>query len=228
MASENLDPVRDSVAKLEAGLGIEKGFLESLFDSDDWSFVIKGHAVVEAAVTHLLVSAVKEKRLEPFFSRLELSGTTIGKVAVAKLLDLLPENERRFIRSLSEMRNDLVHDVRNVGFTFRAHIAPMDRDALKSFRKNFDTWSLGESHADLFGTKIDVVDFFRDNPKLAVWYSLMASLAIINSFIELEADKEKWHEDFLKKLGVVEFAKRFTNLDKALAIEGPPDEAAKE
>jgi hypothetical protein len=95
------NPVAADVRKLEEELGIKPGFMNAIFDEDDWSFVIKMHAVMEAAVAHLLTVVVGEPRLKPFFSRLELSGSTLGKVAVVKLLELLDERDRRFIKSLS-------------------------------------------------------------------------------------------------------------------------------
>src|SRR5258705_158382 len=133
MTDAQPNPVVADVRKLEEELGIKPGFMTAIFEEDDWSFVIKMHAVMEAAVGHLLTVVVGEPRLKPFFSRLELSGSTLGKVAVVKLLDLLEERDRRFIRSLSELRNDLAHDIRFVNFTFESHVQPMGNEELKNF-----------------------------------------------------------------------------------------------
>src|SRR6187551_2310931 len=43
------------IAVIEQQLGLPVGFLRELYDrGDDWSFVIKAHAFLEAALTHLL------------------------------------------------------------------------------------------------------------------------------------------------------------------------------
>ena len=226
MAPTEDDPVRITVAKLEAELGIESGLLEKMFDDDDWSFVIKTHAVLEAAVTHLLAGALNEPRLVPFLARLELSGTTIGKLPVVKALELLGDEERRFVRSMSELRNDLVHDIRNLGFTFKTHVERMDRATLVRFRKNFDTWTTGGTHEELFGKKVDVVEFFRSNPKLAIWYSTMVTLAMIYERRQLEFDKRQWRDERVKFAGVVEFATRINAAAKDVlpvpTLDEPP------
>ena len=56
MASERA-AIFDTVKKFETELGITPGFLDRLLtEGDDWSFVIKVHAVAETALTHLLTA----------------------------------------------------------------------------------------------------------------------------------------------------------------------------
>ena len=63
MASERAT-LFDTVKKLETEIGVTPGFLERLLtDGDDWSFVIKVHAVAETALTHLLTAGVGRKEL---------------------------------------------------------------------------------------------------------------------------------------------------------------------
>ena len=81
----------DYVPLLEAKLGIKPGFFKSLDDDDenDWSFVIKLHALVEAAVSHLLTEQLHRSELSGLFARLEISNETTGKAAFVKALALL-------------------------------------------------------------------------------------------------------------------------------------------
>jgi hypothetical protein len=109
--------------QLEVELSLSSGFLEALKDEDDWSFVIKAHALIEAAVTHALVVRTGLENSAEFFSYLELSASETGKLALAKSIDLLDEDERRFVRALSELRNKFVHDVKNVQMTLMKYIA---------------------------------------------------------------------------------------------------------
>ncbi len=219
MSEEDYGPVAVEVRRLEQELGITPGFMESLLRESDWSFVIKTHAVLEAAVAHLLTMVVGEPRLKPFFARLELSGANLGKVAVAKLLDLLEDRDRRFIRSFSELRNDLVHDVRFVDFTFSPHVKAMDAPQLRSFRNKFDTWSVGDIHELDDGRSIPVVDFFRDNPKLATWYSAMSTVAIIYGVKKTHLDIRREVEEVKKWSGFREFAEKLSALSPLPSID---------
>ena len=69
------------LAELEQRIGVQSGFFESLLQEDDWSFVIKLHALLEAACTQLLLFHFKEPALGRVLARLELSNKTTGKVA---------------------------------------------------------------------------------------------------------------------------------------------------
>ena len=105
--------IAEDVLELESKVGVKQGFFAALLDEDDWSFVIKLHALFEAACTHLLLFHFKEPDLAEVVSRLELSNKTTGKLAFLSRLELLGKEGRRLISTLSELRNNLVHDVRN-------------------------------------------------------------------------------------------------------------------
>lgn len=91
---------------LEAQLGLPSGFLEGLRTEDDWSFIIKIHALIEAAVSHLLCTALGNDRLIDVFSCLDLSDKRRGKMAFAGALSLLGKSDRRFVSSL---QNSVTH-----------------------------------------------------------------------------------------------------------------------
>lgn len=226
------DPL-GNVNQLEEELGIATGFLESLFKEDDWSFVIKTHALLEAALTHVLTVFVGEPRLERLFARLELSGATTGKVVLARDLNLLSEaRDRRFIRSLSELRNDLVHDVRYVTFTFGSHLAQMDDAQVKLFRKNFDTWSVSETH-EIASKKIPMVQFFREKPKLAIWYSAVSTLGTLYGMHQIHRDIRRQREEAKRWEGLMELAKNLgegakSPLPPIATLDAPAQEAASE
>lgn len=170
MTSQHLD---DLVPLLEAKLGVKQGFFDSLDDENenDWSFVIKLHALVEAAVSHLLTEQLCRPELSDLFARLDISNKTTGKAAFVESLALLGKAERRFLSSLSELRNKLVHDVRNVNFDFLKYVEDMNKDQKDTFLKSFN----------LLSTEItdDVRNLFRHDPRQALWYSGMAFLGIV-------------------------------------------------
>lgn len=104
------------VKALEAEIGVAAGFLESLLnDGDDWSFIIKVHALAEAALTDLVTAAVGREELRDLFASLSMGDTRRGKVAVANRLRLLETGGVVFLRALGRIRNQFVHDVKNVG-----------------------------------------------------------------------------------------------------------------
>src|SRR5205807_8135781 len=80
------------VHELENQLGLPSEFCNRLLGEDDWSFVIRIHALLEAAITHLLIETLREPRLRPLFSRMELSNFVAGKVAFAEKLELLDKD----------------------------------------------------------------------------------------------------------------------------------------
>src|SRR5882724_10809892 len=91
-------------------LGVATDFFAALEKNDDWTFVIKLHALVEAALNHLIIARIGEPSLQKFVSRLETSNDYAGKLAVIRALELLPEKQRKFIKELSTIRNAFVHD----------------------------------------------------------------------------------------------------------------------
>lgn len=127
------------IADIENQLGLPVGFLRGLYDhEDDWSFVIKAHAFLEAALTHLLADHLGREDLLPVFAYLETSNVRTGKLAFVKAFDLLDKGARRFIHTLSELRNDLVHEVSNVGFNFAAYVSSLSDKERKEFVGAFD------------------------------------------------------------------------------------------
>ena len=65
-------------------LGLTESPLRSLENDDDWTFVIKMHAVVEAALNHLLMVRVNDPKLLTGSSRyvddIELPGLAHGAI----------------------------------------------------------------------------------------------------------------------------------------------------
>jgi hypothetical protein len=132
------DQFEAALRLLELDLKLPQGFLAKLYaEESDWAFVIKTHALIEAALTHLITAALQDFRLAELVGRLETSGATTGKLAFISKMELLPERYRRFIRRFSELRNELVHDVSNSNFTFSTYIDGLNKDQRKSFKSAF-------------------------------------------------------------------------------------------
>lgn len=188
--SANSDTIEGSVRLIEQAIGVQHGFLESLKEEDDWSFIIKLHALFEAGISHLLCIALAREELADVFAHLELSDKRAGKMAFAKALSLLDDKDRRFISSLSELRNQLVHNVKNATFDLKNHVASLDPKAFTAFMTKFDTFSTGPTVT--VGRKTTpVTDVFKEDPKKAIWWSGMVTLAIVQKKAEVEQLREE-------------------------------------
>ena len=174
------DTVEGSIRVLEKNLSIREGFLESLKREDDWSFIIKVHALLEAAISHLLCEALGHKQLSEVFSFIELSNKRSGKIAFVKALSLLDKPDRRFIISLSELRNQLVHDISNVDLDLKKYVDSLSPEKFKSFVKSMDSFSYDGWELKRAGGKLTIEEFFRSDPKTAIWHSAMLTTAIIH------------------------------------------------
>ena len=128
--------IEAAAAKIENELGLPTNFLWNLRHDDDWSVIIKLHALIETAVTHLLVRYFGHDELEDVFSNMELGNVRAGKVVFLSKLNCLEESQRGFIRRLSELRNQLVHDIRNVRFSLTEHVTKLSSERYEAFLRD--------------------------------------------------------------------------------------------
>lgn len=158
---------------LEERIGVAPGFFDRLDteDDSDWAFVIKLHALIEAAISHLLTTELRRAELEKVFSRLDISNKHTGKAAFVEALELLDKPARTFIHSLSALRNSLVHDVKNVDFELDAYVSAMNEQKKKQFVADFNLISLEVSN--------EIRKLFLIDPRQALWYSGMAFLGLV-------------------------------------------------
>lgn len=103
----------DDVAAIEKEFSLPCGFFDSLVKEDDWSLVIKCHALLESATSRMLTLYFGKRCLGEIFTRMELSNRLTGKAAFISQLELIGRHQRAFISHLSELRNQLVHNVSN-------------------------------------------------------------------------------------------------------------------
>lgn len=160
----------DDIADLEHALDVRRGFFNDLLNADDWTFVVKGHAFLESACALMLAAALGQPRLRDIFAALEMSDARCGKIAFIKALRLFNERERRFVRTLSELRNQVVHNVGHAHFSLRDHLAsaPSERrmnivDALAIVKLRM---TVGSKH-------FNSVEATLREPKLVAWHSLL-------------------------------------------------------
>jgi len=186
--SDDIDAIAKLVVRLETDFGVPDGFIGALPREADWSFTIKTQALIEAAITQLVLAALGRKELGPAIEAANLLGRS-GKLAMAQALGLLDTELGQFAERLGQLRNRLVHDVRKASFSYSEHLASLSKGERDTLLR-----------ALLF--KVDK-DLPADSPFLksvsfAIWIHLLAFLAEVNSkrtaeekareIAELEAD----------------------------------------
>ena len=127
----------DSIEHLSSIIGIAPEFFPELLEEDDWSFVIKMHALLESTISHVLTLTAHNEVLGDIFARLELSNKSVGKLAFLKAYDMVDKHERRLMSELSELRNHLVHRIENITFTFEAYLSSSNHDKTKVLANTF-------------------------------------------------------------------------------------------
>jgi hypothetical protein len=103
-------------ATLERRIGIPEGFFWSLHaEQNDWAYVVKLSVVCEAALTHMLVQAVGDKRLQDHFGDL----TQARRLELAKQLNVLSDADRHTLGAIASVRNAFAHRVENLSGSLR-------------------------------------------------------------------------------------------------------------
>jgi hypothetical protein len=167
--------IEDAIKNVESRLGVATGFFDLLENEDDWSFVIKSHALIETSCSELLTIYFRKPSLENIFSRLELGEKYTGKIAFLSCLELLNTNERKYIQELSSLRNKLVHSSKNLNFKFSEHVEGMDANQKNTFVNAF---SVGAEITPQLKSQI------LKNPKHTIWQNLKYLIAIISLQID--------------------------------------------
>ena len=89
----------------------------------------------EAACAHALAIKLNAKALEGNFAHLEHANPKYGKIALLKKLGVLFPDQAKFLEKLATLRNQVVHNVSNVGVTFNDLIEEMDNNQKKGIYK---------------------------------------------------------------------------------------------
>lgn len=171
---------RDQAQQLLAEFGKEmadelKGktdFMHSLVKEDDWSMIIKSHALVEALVTELIVAKTEEPNMKAVIERLPLSGDEISKVRIAKEYGLLTPEERMFVRRFSELRNQLVHRFENIDFDLETHVSRFEKGQREAWQMTFTWFEHGRTVENSWK------EATIGNPKVAVWLSALMFVSL--------------------------------------------------
>ncbi|MDD3276693.1 MAG: hypothetical protein PHP93_06560 [Kiritimatiellales bacterium] len=173
---KSIEMLKEASNSLLDEISSHSRFFQEIVEDDDWSFVIKTHALVEACVSGLLVVVLGDQKISTIIERLPLSDTQMGKTVIAKQLGIMSDAQCKFIRKFSELRNRLVHNVENLSFSFDAHFGALDNHQKKSW-VDAACWSLSPEEKEC-----SLAEAMRDNPR----YGFMCSLFHLVSILEVK------------------------------------------
>jgi hypothetical protein len=162
------------VERQGARLGLPPDFYVRLLDEDDWSFVIKLDALVEAACSDALTSRLHAPELGPALATLDLGHSKHGKIRLLLALGALEKGQAAVLQTLYELRNKLAHNIGQVSFTFENHLTQLDKQQRASFieRAGYGIKPM------VSGRSRELV--VADNPKLSLWLTVSEILACLH------------------------------------------------
>ncbi|MFH1258586.1 MAG: hypothetical protein ABII74_02015 [Elusimicrobiota bacterium] len=156
MTTANLN---ERIEKLQEEIGLPMEFFWKLLKEDDWSFVIKLHALVEAIVNHLIIKKIGLSQLGKIIPKLQLNNDKSGRLAFLEALNLLNDDQRSFIKHLSEIRNDFVHDIKKVNLTLKSYF---EQSSKERYKKTF-------GNSKIKYEKRTLEEIFIELPKTAIF-----------------------------------------------------------
>lgn len=94
--------------------------------------MIKLHALLESALAYVVGHKLGDE-VAGIVARLDMNGDR-SKVAFARALDIVTEDEVRFLKMLSNLRNRCAHGIRQaVEFSLSGYVEGLPRNGLKEF-----------------------------------------------------------------------------------------------
>jgi len=160
------------VEALAQRLGLPADFYTNLVKEDDWSFVIKANALVEAACSDALSARLHEPLLASCLATLELGHPKHGKVALLRTLGAINKEQAAVLQLLYELRNILAHNIGQINFRFESHLQQ------EAVRNRFVKVVSHGIQPSIKGTPSEVV--IAQAPKLTLWLTLAEVLACLH------------------------------------------------
>ena len=190
----------------ENELGINEDIIRSIIAEDDWGFIIKGHAFIEAVFSSLLTKHIKENDgVKKVITFLPLSDARIGKLELAEYVLGLKKEHKRYIKRLSRIRNAFAHDVKYVSSDLSQYLANMDKNQEKEFLKDF-AW-----------TNV-TPDTFMKHPRKCITISFLMMLCIIEIMFSKHCSKE--HQAYMDNINLQKYKSQLeTEKLKSQAVE---------
>jgi len=164
--------------------------ITSYLEDDDWSLIIKLHALVEAAVSEILANKTDDS-IRKIIERLPLSDNSTGKGRMAFDMGIISESQYRFLRRFSELRNNLVHKIDNVDFNLAEYVNGLDKNQRKSWKVML-SWSapgMPDSELDESDVTHPRTGVYLSVLRLLMGFAVENQLALMNKKVLELSDK---------------------------------------
>ena len=165
MTDEKRIGVAGALMALSKDLELPAGFLTNLLlEESDWSFIVKAQAILETAVTSLLVAHLGRPELEDVIAeQLEMS----QRIKMLSALHLCSPEQREMMRRLGNLRNKLAHTAQGTLFSLPEYLK--DKAARANFWKAFGINWAPTPEAKLKAIEDGLPEFVALSPRLAIW-----------------------------------------------------------
>jgi hypothetical protein len=110
------------ISEIEQELGLQRGFVKSLYDDpSDWGFIIKLSVIIEAALSTIISSYFGTKVLQDHIDRLSINGRS-GKIQLAADLGLIGPKSKARLNEIVTIRNKFAHGLKVVELSLDEHV----------------------------------------------------------------------------------------------------------
>ena len=120
---KDADDLAAAIGKFAQQLRMPELSLLAIPDDTDWTFLLKTHAVLEAASCE----AIRRRVRQPAVHSVLLSLPFAQRVSILRDLGFVSEEQIRFIKRLSKLRHTAVHSIDNFDFTFANHLSSLSK-----------------------------------------------------------------------------------------------------
>jgi len=204
--SEHLKGFQPSIRTITEAFQLPTDFFERLGEEDDWSLVIKLHALLETTLGWYLDGYLKPYGLDWLIGKMDLSGGRINKIEVALQTGGLDGSQAKFIRAVSKIRNRLVHNIRHVRFDLKDYISNLPASEKHEFSSDIlainitDNWTEDE--------RVQLRASVINAPRAAVFWNtvyVVSFVTVYRRMTELNREHEvlKREHDLKQRLGIV-------------------------
>ena len=183
------EKMNHEIKQLEKNIGLSSGYYSKLLSEDDWSFIIKLSALLEAVATEALSIKFGDSRATESLSYLEYANPKSGKIVFLEKLEVITKEQFNFLKKLAELRNKLVHTISSTNFCFNDYIEGLDKNQKKNF---VETFAHGiKEKLKINGDSLTRRDFTLENSKIAIWITANEILACIHADYSTHAKVEQ-------------------------------------
>ena len=164
-----------AVESLGKALGLRSDLFARMSIEDDWSFVIKAQAILEAALTHFNTGRVNNAAVSKVLESLTVRGQRASKLALFVALGGSTQ-VRDFVDSLNRVRNNFAHDVQYVDHTLTDWIREHSEE--KEFNSTVEKLLFRIPPTMAF-RGLTMREYFEQFPREVLFVGLILSVALM-------------------------------------------------